>query len=297
MKSASAALLAVLFMSAAGAQSPSAKPTSAEEMVRQLNSLGWVHGPATVSIGDQANIRLPKGLRYLDPENTKKFLTLNGNPPDDNEYTIAPEGISWFSILEFQPMGYVSDKDKVDPDTLFKQIKADEGPNNEERKAMGESGLYVDRWLSAPHYDAASHNLEWGTVMHTDGGEQIINYTSRILGREGVMKAILVSDPNAFQADLSQYRVALAGFGYLPDKRYEAHKSGDKLAEYGLGALVAGGAAAAVAKTGLFAGLIKLLLAFAKPLIVGVVALAAAFRSKLGGLFRRRADGPQDPPA
>ncbi|WP_116089892.1 DUF2167 domain-containing protein [Sphingomonas crusticola] len=296
MRSAFAAVL-VFFISAVGAQSPSAKPTSAEEMVRQLNSLGWVHGPATVPIGDQANIRLPKGLRYLDPENTKKFLTLNGNPPDDNDYTIAPEGISWFSILEFQPMGYVSDKDKVDPDALFKQIKADEGPNNEQRKAMGESGLYVDRWLAAPHYDAASHNLEWGTVMHTDGGDRIINYTSRILGRDGVMKAILVSDPNAFQADLSQYRVALAGFGYLPDKRYEAHKSGDKLAEYGLGALVAGGAAAAVVKTGLFAGLLKLLLAFAKPLIVGVVALVAAFRAKLGALFGRRTDSPKDPPA
>ncbi|WP_442677991.1 DUF2167 domain-containing protein [Sphingomonas sp. ASY06-1R] len=297
MKLASAAVLAAFFTSVAGAQTPTGAPSSAEEMLQQVNALHWVHGPATVPIGDQATIRLPKGLRYLSPDDTKTFLTLNGNPPDDNEYTIAPESISWFSILEFQPMGYVSDKDKVDPDALFKQIKADEGPSNEQRKAIGESGLYVDRWLSPPHYETASHNLEWGTVMHTDSGDQIINYTSRILGREGVMKAILVSDPKAFPADLSQYRVALAGFGYLPDKRYEAHKSGDKLAEYGLGALVAGGAAAAVAKTGLFAGLLKLLLAFIKPLLVGVVALGAALRSKLTGLFRRRADGPQDPSA
>jgi uncharacterized membrane-anchored protein len=201
--------------------------------------------------------------------------------------------VTWFSIFEFDPAGYVSDKEKVDPAALFKQLKANEAAGNERRKSLGQDGIYLDRWLVEPHYDSASHNLEWGTVMHSGGGN-IVNYTSRILGRDGVMRSILVSDPTNFSADLAQYRTALAGFSYQPSKRYEAHQSGDKLAAYGLGALVAGGAAAAVAKSGLLAGLFAVVLkfgvAFYKLIIVGAVGLFAAFRSRARALFARRAD-------
>jgi len=196
-------------------------------------------------------------------------------------------------VLEFDPAGYVSDKEKVDADALFKQLKSQEADANELRKSLGQSGLYLDRWLAPPHYDAASHNLEWGTVMHSGSGGQIINYTSRILGRDGVTKAILVSDPANFSADLPQYRSVLAGFAYQPDKAYEAHQAGDKVAAYGLGALVAGGAAAAVVKSGLFAGLLAAVLkfgvAFYKLIIIGAVALFAGFRKQLARLFGRAA--------
>jgi uncharacterized membrane-anchored protein len=113
-----------------------------------------------------------------------------------------------------------------------------------------------------------------------------------------VTKAILVSDPTNLSSDLPQYRSALAGFAYRPDKRYEDHKSGDKLAAYGLGALVAGGAAAAVVKTGLFAGIlaaiVKFGVAFYKLIIVGAVALYAALRKRIAGLFGRTTPNDDD---
>jgi len=267
-------------------------------LARQMESLGWVHGPATVPIGDEATIRIPKGVRYLGSEGTRKFLELNGNPASDNDYTIAPERPTWFAILEFDPAGYVSDKEKVDPDALFKQIKSSEDEDNKQRASMGQTGLHLDRWLTPPHYDGASHNLEWGTVMHTDSGDQLINYTSRILGRDGVTKAILVSDPGSFSSDLSQYRTAMNGFAYQADKKYEDHKSGDKMAAYGLGALVAGGAAAAAVKTGLFAGIfaaiVKFGVAFYKLIAVGVVAGYAALRKQVARLFRRTTPAGED---
>jgi len=270
----------------------------AQELVRQVESLGWVHGPATLPIGNEATVRIPKGARYLGPEGTSKFLQLNGNPPADHDYTIAPDGLSWFAILEFDAAGYVSDKEKVDPDALFKQLRSNEDEQNKERTAMGQSGLHLDRWVVAPHYDAASHNLEWGTVMHTDSGEQLVNYTSRILGRDGVTKAILVSDPTNLSADLTQYRNALSGFAYLPDKKYEDHRAGDKAAAYGLGALVAGGAAAAVVKSGLFAGIFAAILkfgvAFYKLIAVGALAAFAAFRRQISRLFGRKAAEDSD---
>ena len=264
------------------------------DMIRKVEALNWVHGPATVPIGDEANVRIPKGVRYLDPAGTSKFVQLNGNPPIDNNYTIAPEASNWFAILEFDPAGYVSDKEKVDPDALFKQIKSNEDADNQERASAGQTGLHLDRWVTAPHYDSVSHNLEWGTVMHTDSGEQVVNYTSRILGRDGVTKAILVSDPTNLPTDLQQYRAAMSGFAYLPDKKYEDHKSGDKVAEYGLGALVAGGAAAAVVKTGLLAAILKFGVAFYKLILVGALALFAAMRRQIARLFKRATPSGED---
>lgn len=265
------------------------------DLARQVESLPWVHGPATVPIGKEANIRIPKGVRYLDSAGTSKFLQLNGNPSVENDYTIAPEESTWFAVLDFDPTGYVSDKEKIDPDALFKQMKTNEAEENKERASGGQPGLFLDRWQTPPHYDMVSHNLEWGTVMHTDSGQQVVNYTSRILGRDGVTKAILVSDPTNLSADLQQYRAVMSGFAYLPDKKYEDHRSGDKMAEYGLGALVAGGAAAAVVKTGLFAGLfaaiLKFGIAFYKLILVGVVGLYAALRKQIGRLFKRATPG------
>lgn len=264
------------------------------DLARRVEALNWVHGPATVPIGDEANVRIPKGMRYLDPAGTNKFVQLNGNPPIENNYTIAPEHAGWFAILEFDRAGYVSDKEKVDPDALFRQIRSNEDADNKERASAGQTGLHLDRWVTPPHYDAASHNLEWGTVMHTDSGEQVVNYTSRILGRDGVTKTILVSDPANLPADLQQFRTALAGFAYLPNKKYEDHQNGDKVAEYGLGALVAGGAAAAVVKTGLFAAILKFGVAFYKLIVVGALAIFAAMRRQIARLFTRATAGGQD---
>lgn len=268
------------------------------DLARQVEALNWVHGPATVPIGNEATVRIPQGVRYLDPAGTSKFLQLNGNPATDNDYTIARDGSTWFAILDFDAAGYVSDKEKIDPDALFKQLKAGEADANKQRTSSGQPGLFLDRWMVPPHYDAVSHNLEWGTVMHTDSGEQVVNYTSRILGRDGVTEAILVSDPADLSSDLQQYRAAMAGFAYQPAKRYEDHKSGDKLAAYGLGALVAGGAAAAVVKTGLFAGIfaaiVKFGVAFYKLIAVGVAAGYAALRKQIARLFRRATPAGED---
>jgi uncharacterized membrane-anchored protein len=63
--------------------------------------------------------------------------------------------------------------------------------------------------------------------------------------------------------------------------RYADYKKGtDKLAAYGLGALVGGGIAA---KAGLFAKLGVVLLAAKKFIIAGVVAVSAAVKKFFGG--------------
>ena len=72
---------------------------------------------------------------------------------------------------------------------------------------------------------------------------------------------------------------------FNPGHRYADFKPGsDKLAAYGLAALVGGGIAA---KAGLFAKLGVFLLAFKKIILVGVVALGALLKKIFGGKDKR----------
>ena len=267
----------------------------AKKFFAQVDALGWVHGPAKVPLAGEATIALPRGMRYLDPEQTSRFLQLNGNPPTAGNYTVAPEGPGWFAIYSFDPSGYVSDTEKIDPEALLASMRKNQDAGNEERKKLGISTLSLDGWTVVPHYDRASHNLEWGTAMHDDQGATVVNYTTRMLGRGGVMSATLVTDPAAFAQDLAAFRGIAGGFAYLPERRYEAHQKGDKLAAYGLGALITGGAAALAVKTGAAAGLFALIakfgIAFGKFIAVGAVALFAAIRRFGRRLLGRPADG------
>jgi len=144
--------------------------------------------------------------------------------------------------------------------------------------------IYTEGWQVAPFYDSDTRRLEWGMRLRTARGHYVVNYSSRLLGRTGVMRAILVSDPDSLEADVLRFKVALKDFAYVPGERYSEFKSGDKVAAYGLGALIVGGAAAVAAKKGFWGALVAFLLA-AKKLLAGLVVAALA---GIGALFKRK---------
>ena len=110
-------------------------------------------------------------------------------------------------------------------------------------------------------------------------GDISVNYTVRLLGRSGVMSAMLVSDPASLDNDMKAFKTALAGFDFASGQKYSEFRAGDKVAEYGLAALVVGGAAAAAAKAGLF----KYLGKFIWVGLLGLAGLWAAFRKFFSG--------------
>ena len=93
------------------------------------------------------------------------------------------------------------------------------------------------------------------------------------------MEATLVTDPELLEASLAPFRALLGGFNYREGHRYAEYQQGDKIAEYGLMALVAGGAGALAVKSGLFAKLFK---GFGKLIIFGVVAIGGLFAKLFG---------------
>lgn len=178
----------------------------------------------------------------------------------------------------------MKDDEKIDPDKLISSLKAKDESSNEERKRLGMPALYTEGWQVPPHYDDQSKRLEWGTRLRTESGKYLVNYTSRLLGRSGVMSAILVSNPETLSTNTSQFQNALKEFSYVPGEQYAQYKSGDKLAEYGLAALIVGGAAAVATKKGLWAPILAFLAASWKFVIAGIAALGAG----LGKIFGRK---------
>ena len=271
------ALVSVLVL---GALAPSIAwsqaPSERDSARRDIASLAWQRGPTDGQIGKVATIKVAQGQAFLDGPNTRRFLELNQNPPRDNHYTLVGGDGNWFAIFYFENSGYVKDDEKLDPDGILKSLQATDEPSNKERKRLGMPPLYTVGWHVPPHYDVATKRLEWGMRLRTDANDAIVNYTIRLLGRRGVVHATLVSDPEHLDRDIADFKTALTSYGFVPGEKYAEFRSGDRIAEYGLAALVLGGGAAVAVKSGFGKAL-------AKFVVVGVVALGSA----VAAFFRR----------
>lgn len=240
--------------------------------------LDWHKGPGNEDIARKASIRTSESVSFLDEANSRRFLELTGNIPEDGNYIIvsSAEDSDWWATFTFDPVGYVKDDEKIDADDLLSTLKSGDEPSNEYRRKIGLGELHTVGWVVPPHYDTQTRQLEWGLKLRSDEGETV-NYTVRLLGRTGVMNATLVADPESLEKDIASFKTSLAGFAFQPGETYAEYKEGDRVAEYGLAALVVGGAAAIAAKTGFLAKFWKLI-------VGGVVGLFAL----VGKLFGRK---------
>jgi uncharacterized membrane-anchored protein len=243
---------------------------------------------ATLSLTDQ--------YHYLSPEDTEKMLVAWGNPPGwETLGSVVPADVGpfsedgWAVIVTYLDDGHVSDKDahEIDYNELLADMKSDTRDESEQRVKDGYEALELLGWAAPPHYEQGARKLYWAKELKFGGSEvNTLNYDVRVLGREGVLSMNAVAGmPQlaSIETDMQQLlKVAAFNEGY----RYEDfNEDTDRMAAYGLGALVAGGIAA---KAGFFAKLGALLLAFKKFIIMGLVALGA-FLTKL---FRgRKAEG------
>ena len=167
------------------------------------------------------------------------------------------------------------EKDKLDADAILKSIREGTEAANEERKSRGWSTMTVNGWSTAPFYDAQTQNLTWAILGSSSEGGSSVNHSVRLLGRSGVMKVQVVFSPSSAQPAVAAFTGLLTGYAFNPGSRYSEWRDGDKVASYGLTALVAGGAGVALAKTGLLAKLWKLI-------VVGVVGLFGVVKKLFG---------------
>jgi uncharacterized membrane-anchored protein len=242
---------------------------------RQLTELKWLPPGQQGSLDGKAVFKTSDAFTFLSPTETDKFLQLNGNPPQGSAVTIAPVKGNWFGILRFAPEGYVKDDEKIDADQLLKSLKEQNAAGNEQKKKQGYQALVMEGWALPPRYDSANKRLEWGTLLRAEDKSLVANVSTRILGRSGYTSAVLVTSPETLDADLKDFKTALKDFDYVSGEKYSEWREGDKVAAYGLGALVLGGAAAAVSSKGGFK-----VIGLA---VLGALAAVGAFIKKIFG--------------
>lgn len=260
-----------------------AKTEEPGRMPEQIKQLAWVSS-GQGEIAGKASIKIPEGYGFLGQQDTSKLLQIFGNPPSNEHFLIAPQSLDWFAVFSFDDTGYVKDDEKIDAAELLKSMQSGDEAGNKERKKLGLEALYTEGWQVAPHYDTGTRRLEWGLRLRDESGQRNVNYTARILGRSGVMSAILVSDTETLTSNTEEFKKLLTGFNYHSGQNYSEFKNGDKVAAIGLGALVLGGAAAVATKKGLWGVIGGFLAAGWKFIAAAAVALFAG----LGKLFGRK---------
>jgi uncharacterized membrane-anchored protein len=256
---------------------------AADKTAAIIASLNWVEGPKTVNVGPVATFDVPAGFSFLDAADTRTFLEdVTQNPASGQEYFFGPDNGDWWATFEYSDTGHVKDDEKIDADALIKSMRENQDEGNKERASKGWPQLLNLGWKQAPFYDPKTRRLEWAlSFITSDDKQEGVNYETRLLGRLGVTSATLVVSPEKLATALPEFKKVVDGYKFVEGQRYSEYKEGDKVAKYGLAALIAGGAAAALLKSGLLAKYWKLL-------VVGVLAAFAAIGSFFKRIFQRK---------
>lgn len=290
-----ALLLALgLFTAAAAAASPAPVPLTLEQQaeIRKMEALLESLDPQTGTItlpAAKATLTLGEAYYFLGAEDAKRVLVEGwGNAPAVVEGVLGmvfPAGKSplddtWGAVVTWVGDGYVSDADaaNIDYADLLQQLKAGEAEENRALAADGYATSTLVGWARQPSYDPVRHNLIWAKEIAFAGSdENTLNYDVRVLGREGVLSMNIVSSMSTLAAIEPEATKLMNTASFQPGAQYADYREGvDKKAAYGVGGLIAGGAALAVAKKVGLLGI--LLLVLKKGWVVIIIAGAAIWR-------------------
>lgn len=225
-----------------------------DSLDRQGGEIKLPNGVATLSI--------PEEFYYLNPKDAEKVLVeVWENPPGQKSLgMLFPANMTpfsddaWAVTIQYEEDGYVSDEDadEIDYNELLSQMQGDTNNASKQRVEQGYESIKLIGWASQPYYDKDSHKLYWAKeIKFGERDINTLNYNIRILGRKGVlvlnfiagMEQKEVIDANLQSVlEIAEFDQGLKYSDFDPEL--------DKVAAYGIGALVAG---KLIAKTGFFA--------------------------------------------
>jgi len=251
--------------------------TQTAEQIEQQKYIEWARGiwnsldrqTGEVKLEKaSATLNIPENFYFLNAEDSEKILVdVWGNPAGQqvlgilfpSESTPFDED-SWAVTIRYEEDGYVSDEDAnhIDYSDLLEDMQKDTKALNKERVQNGYAPIELVGWASPPYYDPSSHKLHWAKELKFgDSPVNTLNYNIRILGKKGVLILNFIADINQKQLIEDNLSSVLSLAEFDQGSLYaDFDPEYDKVAAYGIGALVAG---KVIAKTGfLAAGLIFL---------------------------------------
>jgi uncharacterized membrane-anchored protein len=272
-------------------------PKTRAEVMKLVQGLKYQQGEIKIQDG-LATLNVPTNFNYLNPSDAETVLVkLWRNPPSTKtlgllipaDKTPLDEDC-WVVTISYADDGYVKDDDagQINYDKLLKQMQKATRENNKARTAKGYPAIELVGWAAPPRYDAAAHKLYWAKELKFGRQpDNTLNYDIRILGRRGVLVLDAVASMGQLGEIEKQTPQILSMVDFGGGSRYaDFDPKVDKVATYGIAALVAGGIAA---KLGFFKLIWVFLLAAKKFIIIAIVAVAAWFRKIFG---KGRSPGP-----
>lgn len=293
-------ILCLLALPATVSASKKSEKTSPEDVVAAAESsaaaafesqLDFKRGKIVLP-GGMATLNVPKNFRYLSPEQTDRILVEAwGNPPGTKTLgMLFPSDVSplseegWGVVITFLEDGYVKDDEaeKINYNELLQQMKEATAESNNERQKRGYEAINLVGWATSPHYDGATHKLYWAKELNFAGAPvNTLNYDIRMLGRRGVLSFNAVAGMNQLGAIENDMKEVMGFAEFNAGHRYADFSPGtDKVAAYGIGALIAGKVAA---KVGFFKLALGFILAGKKFILLALIPVAGLAKKFFGG--------------
>jgi len=240
-------------------------------------------GPNDVVLIDQATLKLPANYFFVPKAEGARVLRALGNVVNETNFVGlivgARQGDQWIVVIRYVKEGYIKDDDAKNwnADGLLKNLRDGTEETNKDRVARGFPEMQVIGWVEPPSYDATTHRLVWSLLAKDkdtpDSAPKGVNYNTFALGRDGYFSLNLLSGSDRIANEKAVAHELLADLSYNAGKRYEDFSATtDRIAEYGLAALIGG---IAVKKLGLLALLGAFILKFAKLILFGAAAVGA----------------------
>jgi uncharacterized membrane-anchored protein len=258
-----AAVLLFIFVDGVFAQGDQLSPqirSAFEKIERTI-----VTKPGLVPLGSLATLNLQPGSCFVPPASTSEFMIALGNTFSGEVLgmIIAGSQGEWnldiMIVLESSPSGHILDADanKLDAKAILDSIRS----------------------------STEAANVDF------DNGPSI-NYNQNMLGRDTLLRMVALGSVE--NSKIKKFaKSAASNITYNLGKRYEDYQPGvDKVAEYGLAALIAGIAAK---KLGFFALIIAFLVKGWKVILLICVFFGGTIYKLLG--FTKTTPPPEDEPA
>jgi len=237
-----------------------------------------------------ATLHVPDSYYYLNPADTEKVLVdAWENPPGSKTLGMlfpiqfSPlDDNAWAVTIDYEEDGYVSDEnaDDIDYAEMLTQMQKDIYAENKQRQQLGYDTVELIGWASNPYYDSLTRKLHWAKELKfgSEEGTNTLNYNIRILGRKGVLVLNFIADMSQKSLIEAELGTVLAMAEYNQGSGYaDFDPDLDKVAAYGIGALVAG---KVMIKTGFLVAALVFLKKFGILFLLGAAALFKIVHSR-----------------
>lgn len=212
-----------------------------------------IDGPADIPLTKQGVLHLSKEYLFIPKAEAVAFPESIGNFGNSDLVGIVKpkeEDQRWFIEVSYIDSGYIKDDEAKNwnIEELFESYKEGTEKQNKLRKEQNFDELEIIKWVEKPIYDKSKHTLIWSILSRIKGEsneeEYGINYNKYTLGREGYFIVNLVTGYKNIEQEKIHAKTILNSIEYNKGKRYKDSLEGsDKVATYGLAALIGGAVA------------------------------------------------------